>query len=85
MLPTTRATMNAVFVNNYLVTESSFNLAVLELERTIPQRYIVTRYSYLYYIHDLILHKYKKEISIFVYGEGGGRSSSLNFSKLKFD
>lgn len=64
MLPKTRMAMNTVFVNNQLVTESSFNLALLELENTMPEWYTVIRYTYLIYIHELIFHKYKKEVSI---------------------
>lgn len=64
MLPKTRMAMNTVFVNNQLVTESSFNLALLELENTMAERYTVIRYTYLIYIHELIFHKYKKEVSI---------------------
>lgn len=81
MLPNTRMAMNTIFVNNLLVTERSFNLALLELENTIPERYIVMRYTYLIYIHELIFHKYKKEISIV----SMRKKHLLNLSKLKCD
>ena len=61
MLPKTRMAMNTVFVNNYLVTEHAFNLVLLELENTMPERYIVIRYTYLIHIHELFSTNIRKK------------------------
>lgn len=48
MLPMIRATVNAVSVNNWLVTESSFNPAFPSLENAMPDTYTVLGHVYPY-------------------------------------